>query len=63
MWFFFALLLKREEESGISVYLLKESMFMPDLERNGKQPMALVKDFFSTSAKVIKCINPGEYRP
>lgn len=38
---------------------MRESMFVPNLERNEKQSIAMVKGFFCTSAKVIECINPG----
>lgn len=64
MWFFSALENLSTEgggKNGISksVCLMKESMFVPSLERNEKQSIAMVKGFFCTAAKVIECINSG----
>lgn len=58
------LLLKREGKSGTSqpVYLMRERVFVPNLERAAKQSIAVVKCFFCTSAKVTESLNPGRER-
>lgn len=64
MWFFSALKNPFIEEGGkkwnFKICVSDErKIFVPNLERNEKQSIAMVKGSFCTSAKVVECINPG----